>query len=70
MKLLGTVKKYSLAAGTFFVSASAFANENPITKSINDAIAAGQSNYTLVVVGMITLAALAFGLTRITGGMK
>lgn len=74
MKYLNTAKKYvskvAIAGCALFASASAFANENPITKAINDAIAAGTSNYSLVVVGLIGLAALAFGLGRITGGMR
>ncbi|WP_019276371.1 hypothetical protein [Vibrio coralliilyticus] len=52
------------------VSASAFANEHPITAAINSAVAAGKANYEIVVIGIITLTALGFGLGRITSSMK
>ncbi|NUW69797.1 hypothetical protein [Vibrio coralliilyticus] len=74
MKYLNTVKKYSkkaaLGAGMLVVSASAFANENPITTALNQAIAAGKANYEIVVIGIITLTALGFGLGRITSSMR
>ncbi|ARC92171.1 hypothetical protein B6A42_08740 [Vibrio coralliilyticus] len=74
MKYLNTVKKYSskaaLATATFVVSASAFANENPVTTALNNAIAAGKANYEIVVIGIITLTALGFGLGRITSSMR
>ncbi|WP_019278126.1 hypothetical protein [Vibrio coralliilyticus] len=52
------------------VSASAFANENPVTAALNQAIAAGKANYEIVVIGIITLTALGFGLGRITSSMR
>ncbi|NOH54965.1 hypothetical protein [Vibrio coralliilyticus] len=74
MKYFNTVKKYSkkaaLGAGMLVVSASAFANEHPITAAINSAVAAGKANYEIVVIGIITLTALGFGLGRITSSMK
>jgi phosphoserine phosphatase len=74
MKIINTVKKHTskvaLVSGSTLASASALANDNPITSAINSAVSAGQSNYSLVVVGVIALAALGFGLSAITGAMR
>lgn len=64
------MKKYLVAASAAVVAApSAFAN-TAVTEAINTAVTAGQSNYGLVVVGLIGLAALGFGLRQITGSMR
>ena len=51
------MKKRLLVLGsTAFVSASSFADNTAITTAINEAVTTGQSNYGLVVVGLIGLA--------------
>ena len=75
MKTFNTVKKYIGAGVTGAValvaSASSWATgESAITGAINTAVASGQANYGLVVVGLIVLCALGFGLRSITGAMK
>jgi|GEM_PF-2501574 len=73
MKLLNMVKKHgskiTVASGVMLLSSPALA-ENPIGGAITAAVEAGKSNYTLVVVGLITLCALGFGLSRITSSMR
>ena len=44
--------------------------DDPITEQLKGAIASGQANYTMVVIGVIGLAAIAFGLGRILGILK
>lgn len=61
--------KLGVFSATALASASSFANQQ-ITDSLTAAITAGQSNYTLVVVGVIGLAAIAFGLARVLGILK
>lgn len=51
-------------------SASSFAEDSAVTTAINGAISTGQSNYGLVVVGLIGLGALGFGLRAIMGAMR
>ncbi|MBN3572084.1 hypothetical protein [Vibrio neptunius] len=72
MKYLNVVKKHgskiAVASGAL-LSSSAFAND-AIGTAITAAVEAGKANYTLVVIGLITLSALAFGLGRITSSMK
>ncbi|MEZ9006153.1 hypothetical protein FQP87_03415 [Vibrio tasmaniensis] len=64
------MKKRLLVLGsTALVSASSFADTSGITTAINEAVTAGQSNYGLVVVGLIGLAALGFGLRAIVNSM-
>ena len=64
------MKKRLLVVGsTALVSASSFADTSPITTAINEAVSTGQSNYGLVVVGLIGLAALGFGLRAIVNSM-
>lgn len=70
MKLINVAKKYTAPAavvGSLVLSSSAFAS---IEESINTAVTTGQSNYTLVVVGLIGLAAIGFGLRMIIGAMR
>ncbi|KJY87356.1 hypothetical protein TW84_17845 [Vibrio neptunius] len=72
MKYLNMAKKHGskIALGSAaFISSSAFADD-AIGTAISAAVEAGKANYTLVVIGLITLSALAFGLGRITGSMK
>ncbi|WP_045414135.1 hypothetical protein [Vibrio owensii] len=64
------MKKSIIALATVVASGSAFATDNGISTAINGAVTSGQSNYTLVVVGLIGLAALGFGLRHIMGSMK
>ncbi len=64
------MKKRLLVLGsTALVSASSFADTSSITTAINEAVSTGQSNYGLVVVGLIGLAALGFGLRAIMNAM-
>ena len=73
--LKNTLKKHaakvSVLAATV-VSSSAFANGTPsaVTTKINEAVAQGQSNYTLVVVGILSMAAIGFGLYMMKGAMR
>ncbi|MER2495627.1 hypothetical protein ABS858_05975 [Vibrio neptunius] len=72
MKYLKMAKKYGskvAVASVAVVSSSAFAND-AIGTAITAAVEAGKANYTLVVIGIITLCALGFGLSRITGSMR
>lgn len=64
------VKLKLLALSTVAMSGAAAAEESAIKTAINSAIAAGQENFGLVVVGLIGLAALGFGLRNITGAMR
>ncbi|MCG9544803.1 MULTISPECIES: hypothetical protein [Vibrio] len=52
------------------VSTSSFADDSAVTTAINGAVSSGQSNYGLVVVGLIGLGALGFGLRAIMGAMR
>lgn len=71
MKLRNKAIKYSAVVTAVAASSSAFATEsNAITAAINGAISAGQANYSLVVVGIIGLAAIGFGLTMIVSSMR
>tara|TARA_B100000749_G_C18118122_1_gene338659 strand:- start:5 stop:226 length:222 start_codon:yes stop_codon:yes gene_type:complete len=73
MKLMNVAKKHGsklAVVGFSMMPFAAFAEDSGITTAIKNAIAAGTSNYSLVVIGLIGLAALAFGLGRITGGMR
>ncbi|MBE4125218.1 hypothetical protein HJ112_23590, partial [Vibrio parahaemolyticus] len=49
-------------------SASSFAADH--SAAINTAVSEGQANYTLVVVGLIGLAAIGFGLRMMVGSMR
>ncbi|AYV19848.1 hypothetical protein AAFX24_00045 [Vibrio mediterranei] len=64
------MKKSILATSLVATSGAAFADTSAVTTAINTAVASGQSNYGLVVVGLIGLAALGFGLRMIVGAMR
>ncbi|EDL50930.1 hypothetical protein VSAK1_24715 [Vibrio mediterranei AK1] len=64
------MKKSILATSLVVTSGAAFADTSAVTTAINTAVASGQSNYGLVVVGLIGLAALGFGLRMIVGAMR
>lgn len=68
-----TFKKYavkaSVVAGSVVASGAAFADSG-IGTAITGAVTEGQANYTLVVVGLIGLAALGFGLHHIMRSMN
>lgn len=51
-------------------SASSIADDSAVTTAINGAVTSGQSNYGLVVVGLIGLGAIGFGLRAIMGAMR
>lgn len=65
MKML---KKVGLGLGLAAGSASAFATDHSAV--INAAVTEGQANYTLVIVGVIGLAAIGFGIGMIVRAMK
>lgn len=71
MKLSNVTKRYGVkvvTASTAIFATSSFANGVP--EAITAAVTAGESNYGLVVVGLITMAAIGFGLRMIIGAMK
>ncbi|EHH0751451.1 hypothetical protein [Vibrio vulnificus] len=63
-----TLKKIGLATVVAVTASSAHADA--IGDAIGTAVTAGQTNYGLVVVGLIGLAALGFGLRMIVGAMR
>jgi len=71
--LKNTLKKHaakvSVLAATV-VSSSAFADGSGVTEKLNQAVSQGQSNYTLVVVGVLSMAAIGFGLYMMKGAMR
>ncbi|ATD10253.1 MULTISPECIES: hypothetical protein [Pseudoalteromonas] len=54
------VSKIALGATAVMGSMAASANED-VTTALTTAISTGQTNYTLVVVGLLSLAAIGFG---------
>ena len=62
------VTKVVATGAGFMASASAFAVDH--SAAINTAVTEGQANYTLVVVGVIGLAAIGFGVGMILRSMK
>ncbi|MDS1925869.1 hypothetical protein [Vibrio parahaemolyticus] len=62
------MKKLSVLLATAVASGSTFAADH--STAINTAVTEGQSNYTLVVVGLIGLAAIGFGLRMMIGAMR
>lgn len=62
------MKKLSALLATAVASGSTFAADH--STAINAAVTEGQSNYTLVVVGLIGLAAIGFGLRMMIGAMR
>ncbi|OWO69422.1 hypothetical protein B2J68_18460 [Vibrio cholerae] len=69
MKFRNMAKKFAVVVATSVPASFAFADD-PITEQLKGAIASGQANYTMVVIGVIGLAAIAFGLGRILGILK
>ncbi|EGR0365831.1 hypothetical protein FHO46_13880 [Vibrio cholerae] len=69
MKFRNMAKKFGVVIATSVPASFAFADD-PITEQLKGAIASGQANYTMVVIGVIGLAAIAFGLGRILGILK
>ncbi|EJL6260296.1 hypothetical protein NMR56_002795 [Vibrio cholerae] len=69
MKFRNMAKKIGVVAATVLPASFAFA-EDPISDAIKAGVSSGQGNYTLVVVGLIAMAALGFGLRMIVGAMK
>ncbi|MDF5616133.1 hypothetical protein P3731_17310 [Vibrio parahaemolyticus] len=71
MKKLNVKKigaKAAVVTGALVASASSFAADH--SEKINAAVNEGQSNYTLVVVGLIGLAAIGFGLRMMISAMR
>ncbi|ORP19383.1 hypothetical protein B7953_14990 [Vibrio paracholerae] len=69
MKFRNMAKKFGVVVATSVPASFAFADD-AITEQLKGAIASGQANYTMVVIGVIGLAAIAFGLGRILGILK
>ncbi|EJL6930787.1 hypothetical protein NMT09_002173 [Vibrio cholerae] len=69
MKFRNMAKKFGVVVATVLPASFAFA-EDPISDAIKAGVSSGQGNYTLVVVGLIAMAALGFGLRMIVGAMK
>ncbi|EGR0547234.1 hypothetical protein [Vibrio cholerae] len=69
MKFRNMAKKFGVVAATVLPASFAFA-EDPISDAIKAGVSSGQGNYTLVVVGLIAMAALGFGLRMIVSAMK
>lgn len=75
-KLVSVLKnaktKAAVATVAVMASGSAMAADpaNPVKESLDAAIAAGQSNFTIVVVGAIGLAAIGFGMGMIISAMR
>ncbi|HGS4482467.1 TPA: hypothetical protein ACMDNS_001452 [Vibrio cholerae] len=69
MKIRNMAKKFAVVAATVLPASFAFADD-PISDAIKAGVSSGQGNYTLVVVGLIAMAALGFGLRMIVGAMK
>ncbi|MDE1328597.1 hypothetical protein [Vibrio aestuarianus] len=72
MKLINVMKKHATKIATGFAASVASASSFAVTvpEAIDAAVTAGQSNYGLVVVGLITMAAIGFGLKMIVGAMR
>ncbi|MBF4437446.1 hypothetical protein ERJ77_23770, partial [Vibrio anguillarum] len=69
MKFINVMKKHATKIATGVTAAVASASSFAVTvpESIEAAVTSGQSNYSLVVVGLITMAAVGFGLRMIVG---
>ncbi|MBF4218587.1 hypothetical protein [Vibrio anguillarum] len=72
MKFINVMKKHATKIATGVTAALASASSFAVTvpESIQAAVTSGQSNYSLVVIGLITMAAVGFGLRMIVGAMK
>ena len=66
------IQKHALKIGAAVsaVVASGVANAGPVDEALDAAVASGQSNYSIVVIGLIGLAAIGFGLRSIVGAMR
>ncbi|WP_122033601.1 hypothetical protein [Aliivibrio sp. EL58] len=63
--------KVLLGSTAVVASSSAFATDaNAIGSAITAAVASGQANYSLVVIGIIGLAAIGFGVGMIVSSMR
>lgn len=60
----------ALVVGTSFLATSAFATGNDITAAINSAVDAAKANMTLVTVGVLTVAAIGFGIGLVVGFLR
>ncbi|AER41420.1 hypothetical protein VCYphi_gp05 [Vibrio phage VCY] len=69
MKFRNMAKKFGVVVAASVPSYGVFAADD-ISAQLTAAITSGQANYTMVVVGVIGLAAIAFGLGRILGILK
>lgn len=71
MKFINVMKKHAAKIVTGVTAAVASSSSFAITvpEAIDSAVTAGQSNYTLVVVGLIVMAATGFGLNMIIKAM-
>ena len=64
-------KKTAVGSALMLASVSpAFADTPDITGAINAAVTGGQSNVSLVVAGLIGMAALGFGVTMVVGFLR
>ena len=74
IKQVKNLKTKAAVVALALVSGSAAAADptpsQQITASINSAIAAGQSNYTLIIINILNLAAIGFGVGMMTSGMR
>lgn len=72
ISMVNLVKKFgvktAVVTGALVTSASSFAADH--SAAINAAVTEGQANYTLVVVGLIGLAAIGFGLHMMISSMR
>lgn len=64
------MKKTIVALGSVIASSAAMADDTAVTTAINSAVSAGQSNFGLIVVGLIGLGAIGFGLNSILSAMR
>ncbi len=66
------IQKHALKIGAAVsaVAASGAVHAGEIDEALTAAVGSGQSNYSIVVVGLIGLAAIGFGLRAIMGAMR
>lgn len=73
MSFFKQAKKYGVivvAGSTALSSSAAFAVDASLTDTIKAALTSGQTNYALVTAGVITMAALGFGVAMIVGWLR
>ncbi|GEM77531.1 hypothetical protein [Vibrio sagamiensis] len=79
MKTNNTVKQFgikklgtqAIALTGALISGAALADDSSnVSGAISGAVTTGQTNYTLVVVGLLSMAAIGFGLKMMTGAMR